>query len=75
MLPLASAAIVAAMVWWLVGTLGLGYASAGSLLALLLLPVCVMISRGSPQPVVLGIALFILAAARHWENIVRLTQE
>jgi glycerol-3-phosphate acyltransferase PlsY len=71
-LGLTPAAAVLAMLSWPVGTLGLGYASAGSLLALGLLPVFMAITRQDPSFVVLGIVLFVLAASKHWENILRL---
>jgi glycerol-3-phosphate acyltransferase PlsY len=73
-LVLTPAAAVLAMLSWLVGPLGLGYASVGSLLSLALLPVYMALTGQDRSYVLLGVALFLLAAARHWENILRLAQ-
>jgi glycerol-3-phosphate acyltransferase PlsY len=42
--------------------------------ALALLPVYVWLVGGPPAYVVVTILLFLLGAAKHWENIVRLAQ-
>jgi glycerol-3-phosphate acyltransferase PlsY len=63
-----------AMVTWLATWLVWRYASLASLVALAALPLF-MAFGGRPAPyVVLAATLFVLGAARHWENIIRLAR-
>jgi glycerol-3-phosphate acyltransferase PlsY len=71
-LILSPVAAALGMLSWLVGTLAFGYASAGSLLSLALLPVYMALTHQDRWYVLLGIALFVLTVAKHWENIIRL---
>jgi glycerol-3-phosphate acyltransferase PlsY len=64
-------AVLAAATWLLV--LGLwGFSSLASLVALALLPFYLGVTGSPPVWVVLAFALFLLAAVKHWPNIVRL---
>ncbi len=72
MLVLAPLATVLAMATWLV-VLGIwGYSSLASLVALALLPIFVGMTGQAPVYVMLASVLFLLSAAKHWENIIRL---
>lgn len=71
-LVLAPPATIIAAVAWLI-MLGIwGYSSLASLVALALLPVLIGLTAGPPIYVVAASFLFVLSAAKHWENIVRL---
>jgi glycerol-3-phosphate acyltransferase PlsY len=71
-LPLAPIAAVFSMAIW-VGVAALSrYASLASLVALAALPVLFAATRQPPACIWLGAGLFLLAAAKHWENIGRL---
>lgn len=71
---LAPLATLLAMLVWLVTMLIWRYSSLASLLSLALLPLVAFLT-GRPQAyVVVLIALFLLGAVKHWENIFRLVQ-
>ena len=64
-------AVLAGATWLVV--LGIwGYSSLASLLALALLPIFMGVSGQPPVYVVLAFVLFVLGAAKHWQNIIRL---
>lgn len=63
-------AIAAAV--WIAVLLRFRYSSLASLLALGILPLAIAVTGSPPEYVTLGFALFLLAAFKHWENIVRL---
>jgi glycerol-3-phosphate acyltransferase PlsY len=71
-LVLAPLATTLAMITWLVVLLPWRISSLASLLALALLPVYVWLTGGSSPYVIVTLLLFLLSAAKHWENIVRL---
>jgi glycerol-3-phosphate acyltransferase PlsY len=65
--------IVTIVVW--VGVLfGTGISSVASLSALTALPIIMAATGQPPTYVLLGIALLLLAAVKHYENIIRLSQ-
>jgi glycerol-3-phosphate acyltransferase PlsY len=71
-LVVAPLATLLAAVTWVLAVAISRYASVASLTALAALPIYMALTRSDPAFVVLGIVLFLLAAARHWENILRL---
>jgi glycerol-3-phosphate acyltransferase PlsY len=73
-LVLAPLATALAMLTWVAVLLPWRISSLASLVALALLPVYVWLVGGPPAYVVVTILLFLLGAAKHWENIVRLAQ-
>lgn len=71
-LALAPPATILAMLTWL-GVLALsGYSSLSSLVALAVLPIYMGITGRPSVMVIAAFALFVLAAGKHWENIIRL---
>jgi acyl phosphate:glycerol-3-phosphate acyltransferase len=73
-LALALPATLLALVIWVATVAIWRYASLASLLALAFLPLGAYLTGRSPAYVILFLGLFLLAAAKHWENIVRLVQ-
>jgi glycerol-3-phosphate acyltransferase PlsY len=73
-LVLAFPATLLALVVWVATVAIWRYASLASLLALAFLPLGAYLIGRPPAYVILFLGLFLLAAAKHWENIVRLTQ-
>jgi glycerol-3-phosphate acyltransferase PlsY len=71
-LVLAPLATSLAMITWVGILLPWRISSLASLVALAFLPVYVWLTGGPPAYVVVTIVLFLLSAAKHWENIVRL---
>ncbi|GAC1461687.1 MAG: hypothetical protein NVS2B16_26460 [Chloroflexota bacterium] len=71
-LVLAPAATLLAALTWLAVLLASRYTSLGSLAALALLPVYVAVTGRAAIYVGLASILFVLAAIKHWENIIRL---
>jgi glycerol-3-phosphate acyltransferase PlsY len=71
-LVLAPLATALAMITWVGILLPWRISSLASLVALAFLPVYVWLTGGPPAYVVVTIVLFLLSAAKHWENIVRL---
>ena len=72
MVVLAPPATVLSAALWLIVLAASGYSSLASLLALAALPLLIGLTHGPAVHVVLASALFVLAAAKHWENIARL---
>ena len=73
-LALAPLATLLAMATWLL-VLGIwGYSSLASLIALALLPIFLGVTGQAPVIVVLASILFVLSAAKHRDNITRLTR-
>lgn len=73
-LALAPIATVFAMLTWAVMLLLSRYSSLASLLALALLGAFMLVTHQPAAYVVLALILFVLAALKHWENILRLAQ-
>jgi glycerol-3-phosphate acyltransferase PlsY len=73
-LVLAPQATLVALVIWLATAVIWRYASLASLLALAFLPLGAYLTGRPAAYVILFLVLFLLAAAKHWENIIRLTQ-
>ncbi|GAC1642082.1 MAG: glycerol-3-phosphate 1-O-acyltransferase PlsY [Chloroflexota bacterium] len=71
-LVLAPVATLLAALTWLAVLLASRYTSLGSLAALALLPVYVAVTGRAAIYVGLASILFVLAAIKHWENIIRL---
>lgn len=71
---LAPPATLLALVIWLATAVIWRYASLASLLALAFLPLAAYLTGRPPAYVVLFLALLLLGAAKHWDNIIRLTQ-
>jgi glycerol-3-phosphate acyltransferase PlsY len=73
-LVLAPLATILAMAAWLL-VLGIwGYSSLASLVALALLPIFMGVTGQAPVFVVLAFILFVLSAAKHRDNVVRLAR-
>ncbi len=71
-LALSPLAALLAAVTWIVVILTFGYSSLASLVSLALLPLYLAIT-GQPSAYVLAASsLFLIGAAKHWENIIRL---
>lgn len=73
-LVLSPIAAALSMLTWVAMVSILRYASAASLAALAALPVYMALTHQDRAYVVFGIILVALAAAKHWENIVKLLQ-
>lgn len=73
-LALAPIATVFAMLTWAGMLLLSRYSSLASLLALALLGAFMLVTHEPAAYVVLALVLFVLAALKHWENILRLSQ-
>lgn len=71
-LILAPQATLLAVVVWIATALIWRYASLASLLALAFLPLAAYLTGRPAADVILFLGLFLLAAAKHWENILRL---
>lgn len=73
-LVLAPIPAILAMLLWVAALFGSRYASVASLTALAALPILFLITRVPSEYVLLGITLFVLAAAKHRENLIRLAR-
>lgn len=71
-LVLVPSATVPTVLVWLAMLAVRPYASLASLVALALLPIFIGVMGLPPAYVVLAFALFILAVAKHWKNIIRI---
>jgi glycerol-3-phosphate acyltransferase PlsY len=67
------AGIAAMLTWALVAALS-RYAALASLVALAAAPIYIAVAGGPPVYVWLAIGLWALGTAKHWENLLRLTQ-
>ncbi|MDQ2762587.1 MAG: glycerol-3-phosphate 1-O-acyltransferase PlsY [Pseudomonadota bacterium] len=66
-------AVIAMLVW--LATMGISrYSALASLIALAVLPVLALLTAQPGAYIWLFVALFVLAAGKHWENIVRLSR-
>jgi glycerol-3-phosphate acyltransferase PlsY len=72
MLALTPLAALSAIVTWVAVMLVSRYSSLASLTALAALPLYVAITRHSLDVVLLACALFTIAVAKHWDNLIRL---
>lgn len=73
-LVLSPPAALLSMAMWPIAAALSRYASVASLVALAALPVLLAITRSPSSYVLLTGLLFLLALAKHWENVVRLIQ-
>lgn len=73
-LALAPLAALCCLAVWLAVLALTRYTSLASLLALACLPLALVALHSPPEYVTLALILFLLAVAKHWENILRLAQ-
>lgn len=73
-LVLAPLATVVALLLWIAIFAIFRYSSVASLVSLLVLPLGALLTSSPPVYALALLALFLLAAGKHWENILRLAQ-